>query len=271
MGDSSTRTIEITADGLQGSQLPPLTSLMGVNGLPGLKFYPDQETVEQQEIAAGIQGYRLQSEALVATTEGSWTLPALEVPWWNTETDSLEYARIPEVTITIDIAATSFPPPLEGVEQATPNLMDGDFSLINLWQLIAAAGWCLALIMAWLLHSRPQASTNGQAHARRLPAISNRELVPLRLACSENNPAAAREALRQWGQCWLATDELPTLSLIAKNVDSELAREIDRLEAALWGDNQNNWRGDALFGGVKRQGKHLKDTKNDELALYPTS
>ncbi len=72
-------------------------------------------------------------------------------------------------------------------------------------------------------------------------------------------------------QCWLATDELPTLSLIAKNVDSELAREIDRLEAALWGDNQNNWRGDALFGGVKRQGKHLKDTKNDELALYPTS
>ena len=271
IGDSSTRTIEITADGLQGSQLPPLTSLMGVNGLSGLKFYPDQETVEQQEIAAGIQGYRLQSEALVATTEGSWTLPSLEVPWWNTETDSLEYARIPEVTITIDLAATSSVPTLESVEQVPPNLMDGDFSLINVWQLVAAAGWCLALIMAWLLRRRPRGPLIDQPHTPRFPAIGNRELVPLRLACSENNPTAAREALRLWGQCWLATDELPTLSLIAKNVDSELAHEIERLEAALWGDNQNNWRGNQLFGEVKRQGRHLKDTKTDELALYPLS
>ena len=101
VGDSTTRTLTLTARGLQGSQLPPLSSVQGAVNIPEIRFYPDQESIDQSELADGLQGRRVQSEALVARSGGSWTLPEIRVPWWNTETDSLEYATLPARTVAV--------------------------------------------------------------------------------------------------------------------------------------------------------------------------
>ena len=77
VGDSTTRTLTLTARGLQGSQLPPLSSVQGAVNIPELRFYPDQESIDQSELAEGLQGRRVQSEALVARSGGTWTLPFL--------------------------------------------------------------------------------------------------------------------------------------------------------------------------------------------------
>ena len=51
VGDSTTRTLTLIAEGLQGSQLPPLSSVQGALNIPELRFYPDQESIDQSEIA----------------------------------------------------------------------------------------------------------------------------------------------------------------------------------------------------------------------------
>jgi len=61
VGDSTTRTLKLIAEGLQGSQLPPLSSVQGALNIPELRFYPDQESIDQSEIARGLQGTRTQS------------------------------------------------------------------------------------------------------------------------------------------------------------------------------------------------------------------
>ena len=101
VGDSTTRTLTLTARGLQGSQLPPLSSVQGAINIPELRFYPDQESIDQSELAEGLQGRRVQSEALVARSGGTWTLPEIRVPWWNIETDRLEFATLPARTVVV--------------------------------------------------------------------------------------------------------------------------------------------------------------------------
>ena len=135
-GDSTTRTLELTAEGLQGSQLPPLTSLGGSSSLDGLRFYPDKETIDQREVPAGLEGYRLQSEALVAIRTGNWELPPLSIPWWNTETDTLEFARLPEETIAVSGAPT--------FSNGAADLVDTqlDSGINNPERVFALLAWC---------------------------------------------------------------------------------------------------------------------------------
>ena len=89
VGDSTTRTLSLTADGLLSSQLPPITSVSESGSITGIRVYPDQESSDQIERTEGFLGKRTRSEALVASGSGSWTLPEVKVPWWNTETDTL--------------------------------------------------------------------------------------------------------------------------------------------------------------------------------------
>lgn len=275
IGDSTTRTIEITAEGLQGSQLPPITSLGSTSGVSGLRFYPDQETVEQREVAMGIEGYRLQSEALVATEAGQWQLPELVVPWWNTETDTLEYARLPATAVAVagaavlgsgaDDPALTSPSGQYGLSDATPG---------PIWLGVGALGWILAAVFAGLLwHQRGQSHRGGPANSRvsAVPSIGNRELVPLRLACSENNARAARDALLIWGQRYLQSDMPPTLSQLAQRFPNELGNEIRRLDAALFGPEGEHWRGDALFKQVRDQSERPPTDEAPVLALYPAA
>ena len=98
IGDSTTRTLTLAAEGLLSSQLPSITSMSDSSKITGIRVYPDQESSDQIERTEGFLGQRTRSEALVASGSGSWTLPEVN-PWWNTETDSLQFAILPSTTI----------------------------------------------------------------------------------------------------------------------------------------------------------------------------
>lgn len=272
VGDSTTRTLEMTAEGLQGSQLPPLKSI-DQRDLKGLRFYPDQETVEQQEVSTGIAGYRLQSEALVATESGQWVLPAQEIPWWNTETDTMEIARLPAVTVAVTGSA---PVPSDGLtpDSAIPTVNDaGGSTAANwLWPSIAALGWLVAATLAWVLwqrsDSQPKRSTSTSSHFR----VGNRELIPLRLACSQNDPSAARDALLAWGKSYLGQrGGSLTLDGLALEVDASLRAEIGTLDRALYSAQAGSWQGESLFAAVRAQTDKGSNAEQPDLELYPAT
>jgi hypothetical protein len=54
----------------------------------------------------GMVAFREEKIALIPGQAGSYTLPPIEIPWWNTQTQKMEVARIAARTLTA-IAATS--------------------------------------------------------------------------------------------------------------------------------------------------------------------
>ena len=96
VGDPITRTLTLSAKGFTGEQLPDLT----FDDLENLKQYPDQSVTENNNTMDGIHSKKQIKVAMIPTRAGTYTLPAIDIPWWNTKTDKIEVASIPETTIT---------------------------------------------------------------------------------------------------------------------------------------------------------------------------
>ena len=271
-GDSTTRTLEITAQGLQGSQLPPVTSLGGTGGIKGLRFYPDKETIEQREIPLGLEGYRLQSEALVSSEAGNWTLPERTIPWWNTETDTLEFARLPEERIRV----TDLLAPKDSANSdiaTTPVLTEGTIGSRRLWQMSAATGWLLAAILGALLWLRRRDAKANPPHGQAdIDAQKTQHLMSVRKACSTNDPVAARLAVLTWGHKRFDDSSPNTLNEIAARVGGDLAVELRAIDTLLFSKESNpSWQGAKLFKLLKNYDAGTASKEVTELRLYPTN
>ena len=271
-GDSTTRTLEITAQGLQGSQLPPVTSLGGTGGIKGLRFYPDKETIEQREIPLGLEGYRLQSEALVSSEAGNWTLPERTIPWWNTKTDTLEFARLPEERIRVtDLLAPK--DSANGDIATTPVLTEGTTVSRRLWQMSAASGWLLAAILGALLWLRRRDAKANPPHGQAdIDAQKTQHLMSVRKACSTNDPVAARLAVLTWGHKRFDDSSPNTLNEIAARVGGDLAVELRAIDTLLFSKESNpSWQGAKLFKLLKNYDAGTPSKEVTELRLYPTN
>ena len=264
-GDSTTRTIEMTAEALQGSQLPPITSLGGTSGLDGLRFYPDQETIEQRETPIGLEGYRLQSEALVASQSGAWRLPEIVVPWWNTDTDSLEFARLPAEDVMV---AGMVAPNISSEATAPDTGVGGAGERLTRWQVGAFTGWLVAALLAGLLWQTRRQGAPQPVNSP--PAPATRSMVSLRKACSSNDPQNARRAVLHWASEQLGLHNAVGLEAVARRCGGEIAREIQELDRSLFAGSDTAWRGDKLFAAV-RGFKADKQNEAHGFSLYPTS
>src|SRR5690606_24635904 len=91
VGDAITRNVVLTARGLSSSLLPGID----YQDLPGLRFYPDQPTRQDVADANGIIGTRSEGMAMVASRPGEFELPEVRLPWWDTDSDSLQFAVLP--------------------------------------------------------------------------------------------------------------------------------------------------------------------------------
>ena len=235
VGDSTTRTLTLTARGLQGSQLPPLSSVQGAINIPEIRFYPDQESIDQSELADGLEGRRIQSEALVARSGGTWTLPEIRVPWWNTETDSLEFAILPAKTV----AVTATQPAAQLNDSATASAVAPATSIPPLWiWAVSVTGWLLALALAvalWLSRRRaPTAPTTSMISGAHTGTL-RQSLVQIRKAAEQQDNAALRGAILRWGALHHgnAFSSLAALARVSTDHLATLLREVDR---SLYGD-----------------------------------
>ncbi len=100
VGEPITRTITLSATGLNGAQLPPLN----IQPNNKLKYYPDQPQTSDTINSQGITGIRTESYAIVPTTPGKQLLPAVVINWWDTTSGRLREASLPaqEINVSAD-------------------------------------------------------------------------------------------------------------------------------------------------------------------------
>ena len=267
IGDSTTRTLSLAADGLLSSQLPPITSMSDSSSISGIRVYPDQESSDQIERTEGFLGKRTRSEAIVASGSGSWTLPQVRVPWWNTKTDTLEYAVLPSTTISVGSPTVDIPTVPTAV--ATAANVRGE---IPAWiGVLAAAGWLVAIALGILLwrtrrgEARVQLSENKEETIRPL-------LSALKASTAQNDPSKSRDLLLRWASL-RADRPIRTLDAIRLLCSEELGQQIDKLEQTLYASDDVQWsEGTTLYRAVSHEPTwSVEDSVLSARALYPTS
>ncbi|MDJ0833250.1 MAG: BatD family protein [Gammaproteobacteria bacterium] len=260
-GEPVTRTLSIKADGLTAAQIPELPALE----IDGLKQYPDQPLLNDIENDNGVSGYRVDKVAFIPTRPGRITLPALEIPWWNTQTQRREVARIPARDIEVMAASpglTQPPAPMvsapQGLQQPSPAQSSSQPVIgepgIGWWKWLAmllGGGWLLTILL-WVYRSRKTATivdaepSNPQPTARQ----SYRRLAQ---ACDEQDLHACRAAVLAWARIVLAPARINVLNDLGNRLPAEMTAEINRIDAVLYGGQQQA----VDFALIKQQARQL--------------
>jgi len=123
VGDSITRTITLTADGLDGAVLPPFSP----ETLDGINVYQDPASIERTYVDGSIVGTRVESSTLVPVIAGTIEIPEIVIPWWDVSSDELKEAVITAKSIQVST-----------IEGETPS-EQAEESIGNLEELLAAS------------------------------------------------------------------------------------------------------------------------------------
>ncbi len=125
IGDSVVRTIQFDAEDLYASMLVNLDFTTDSK----LRYYPAEAQQVDITESSGVRSGHTQNITLVATEAGRFTLPAVEIPWWNTASNSLEYASLPSQDL--DILT------VDGERlEPEPSLIDSTDNTNNFWSSI---------------------------------------------------------------------------------------------------------------------------------------
>lgn len=92
-GDTIERTVTITASKMQAMLIPPLQ----FDAPEGLRIYSSEPVVRDQKTPRGdfIYGQRVETAKYYVEKSGAYTLPAIELQWWDLNTRRLATASLP--------------------------------------------------------------------------------------------------------------------------------------------------------------------------------
>jgi hypothetical protein len=290
VGEPITRTITLTAAGLSKAQLPKLD----MKSTRGLKVYPDQAELNATVNNGRLVSQKVQDFALVPSSAGDFTLPAMNVTWFNTITNTIEKAILPSQTITVEPgenianSPSTISPPVNQVQQASSSLpelavkastsiKDADDTMkwlfLALWILTILA-WCSHIF--YLKKVGVQAKTTGR---EQLNSTSNHYLTLL-AACKKNNAEQALQHMLPWLKQFLRS-HYPEIKInnIAQAQslihDQKFATALNDLQQHLYGKSAINgapsWQGIALLNAIEtlHNQRKIKLHSTETLALNP--
>lgn len=288
VGEPVTRTITLSAEGLTAGQLTPLS----MPAVDGLTFYPDQPQNDDKTSNKGVTGSRIETLAIIPNRSGKFTLPAISVGWWDTDSQEMKTATLPAKTVQVEDALgniTPDPVPAPSVDtpaETTPITTDmpratTDVRVVNIapvWLITLALFLGLTtLIFAWLywqarrelraIHSFYIAEKT-QDHVTETAAWND-----LKRAAANKDYPALRTALIHWAQAHWQDPQLQNLQLLAERSNNDVLRvQLKKLDEILYrGAAGNDWDSSELIQEINncRRQKHHRQKQQDSLApLY---
>jgi hypothetical protein len=280
VGEPVTRHLIIRAVGLGDSQMPALK----MERLEGCKIYPG--TAQSRTVTEGeeVVSLTVQPIVLVPTKAGPLTLPALEIPWWDTVHDVARTAKLEAQTVEViegDPATAALssvaeepqdgdqsnhvepPPQTPTPEQESPAL-----------QYFLPVGLLLSLLITtgvwWRFQKRKPVLT-----AESVLRVKDTE-AKLKAACDANQPMQAHAAVLDLGKALCPTLPMRNTHDVARFFeDGEFLAAIDGLQAYCFGKEslqKPNWDGQSLwlaYSNATRKAAVSVRIKQPLPPLYP--
>jgi hypothetical protein len=270
VGDPITRSITLRARGVTGEQLPELEP----GQVDGFKVYPDRPQVATQDLDQTVQGEMIRNIAFVPVRPGRFTLPPMQVHWWDTDSDRERMVELPEHRVKILPAApgqvqtappstTPEPTPENRSPQSAPAQMPPQPGVLNIGSgagkggLLHAGFWpwiSLLFALLWLAtlgvwwRSRSQAKSQVKVGERNA-ANENAAKAKARFqsACRANGARQARYSLLDWAAAHWPDDPPRGLDELAQRLSDQTIRQaLSELDQALYAGTARSWDGSAL-------------------------
>jgi hypothetical protein len=199
VGDTIERTVTVTATKMQSMLIPPLP----LDAPSGIRVYPEEAVVHDQKTDRGdfVYGRRTQTAKYVIQKEGDYTLPPIELKWWNLSSHRLVTATLPAVHLiaaantnyVTELPPESEPAPIAPIRHKT--LWKQYRSRILITSLCCIA---VALLLATIWHWLPRARRRLQAWQERRRHSEATYFHNLQRACNQNNAAESYVWLLKW-------------------------------------------------------------------------
>jgi hypothetical protein len=252
VGDPITRIITLTARGLSEEQLPDIS----VTTPEGLTIYPDQPQLHTKIRQNQLLAQKVQNFALVATKPGRYTLPAVTLYWWNTQTDRLQQASLPARTIDVlpsDNTVTSTPLNTTAADKPVtsspevPQPCSAETTLVQ-----PQSSWLQWLFLTlWLLTGFAWGLVEWNRKRKQSPAVHNEApsaiYQQIIKACEQNNGQLVLSLLVPW------FNQLPNIKSchsiadgLAQINDEQLTNLINELQSCYYGKQTKTWQGNTL-------------------------
>ena len=240
VGEPVTRTITIRAEGLSAAQITPLQEPQGNN----YRGYPDQPQLDEIVTTNGLTATRIESLALVPNNSGEITLPAVELIWWDTNSNKRRVASLPSITLQVspsentDVAAND-----NNVMQGTNDAMttlasDASKPKVSfMTNLSLALNALLMTLIVTLLIGRKRTALAARSQQAALSSDSARlnlkqQLRAIESEAKDDNLMAMREAILRWGKTLFAENPPSTLKslgdLLGNPSISQLFAQLDQ-------------------------------------------
>lgn len=250
VGDAFTRTVTLTAEDIPGMVFPPLN----IERIDGLGVYHKQPRVNDQMQRGAFTGRRIETITYVCEKEGKFTLPGMNINWWNPKNEELKEIKLKPVTLEVaanPLLETEDPP---GAEQQS----FGSFS----WKPASITMFVLAIAvigLLWLLHLKKQQASSLEPSEADLFKQFHR-------ASTSSDAAKTMQALMRWLDRSSLTGASGRLDLfVLRTGDTDLGRQIQALETVLFSSGEINkgtgsWSAGGLYRAVKRARRKLGQT-----------
>ena len=274
VGEPVTRSITLTAHGLTAAQLPELPA----QTIDNFKLYPDQASLDDSSADNNVVGKRIDKVALIPTSPGQYTLPSMQIPWWNTSTQQQEYATLPAKTITVTGGSAATAPAATTPETSVNNTgattsTPATQTSAGYWPwltLLFAIAWLISLSLWWQQHKliKQLNATTTEEPKRKLPD-RKKVIRHLETACNNNDAEQAKQALLLWAQTQWPERATHNLTAIAEQTDNELAGQIQELNRILYKDQRLSWEGQKLWHAFKAWKPNQSDANTKKSPLAP--
>ena len=274
-GEAVTRTLILEADGLASSQLP-----MPDDQVPaGFKQYPDQPQFEQMTSDTGFTSIRREKMAIIPTTSGKQVMPAIKLAWWNTKTDTIEYAELPERQIVVAAAAGQSlaqnknaglvaQAEQDGLQESGAGVLNAPSQQVStVWQWVSLIFFCLWLLTlyGWFKsrHAGQRATVAGPE------ARLSKYKTEIIKACKNNDPVAAKKSLLAWANRYWPQQHINNFHQLKDMVNDDFKQELDKLNACLYAKQKQEWDGQAFIRSFHSQSFAQQSDKQTTGNLQP--
>ena len=252
-GEPVSRNITVGVLGQLETQIPALQ----VEEPDGINLYPDQPELSRRFETGGIRGVRREEYAMIAVGSGDVTLPAVELPWFNTETQEWQVARLDERTLSIMGGVTEAPPVVDEMLPESPDVAPPAPSAAVVtspfWQQVSLGLFALWLLTlgAWWWSLRPSASASKEPPPVPVYKLQGRCIREARKAAQAGDAAGLKAALIEWAKLEWPGDAPRSIGVLASRVAPPLAGQLAALSRSSYGPDAPHWDGDAIAKSLR--------------------
>jgi hypothetical protein len=260
VGDSIERTVTVTATKMQSMLIPPLP----LDAPNGMRVYPEEPIVHDQKTDRGdfVYGRRTQTAKYFIQKEGDFTLPPIELKWWNLSAHRLVTATLPAVHFTAaantdyvtELPPESEPAPIAPIRHRS--LWKQYRSRILITALSGIAGTVL-LMMIW--RNLPRVRRRLRSWQERRQHSETTYFRNLQRACTRNNASESYVWLLKW--LAVAYPGVPLQQALKRVDNPALTSNANDLGESLFAqrNQDSSWNGKRFAALLREQRKHHRE------------